>query len=134
VLINKRMRRRFSLQIFSLILAVIAWFYIRNTIHGGPISYKDVDGVEIQLMGESPVLGKGVFLVEMENQTIDIRVKGPEQEVENLTKLDITAYVSISGLRPGRSYSPVVKFILPGTIKTVGAPPLLRVDIKEKVL
>lgn len=129
--------KNIALKIFSLFLAIVVWFYINNELQkntGGPPAYKDLKAVEIKLMGDALTLGKNVFIAELENKTIDIRLKGPEQELEKLTALDTIAYVNISGLKSGKVYSPVVNFILPPNIKLVGSSPVVRVEIKEKTL
>ncbi len=131
---SKNLRQKFGLHFFSLILAVFSWIYIHDIVQGGLQAYKDLRGVQIKLMGEALFLGTNVFTVDMEKHTISLRVKGPEREIEKLTKEDVVAYVDISGLRPGRTYSPVVNFILPPGIEMVGVPPLVRVEIKEKNL
>jgi YbbR-like protein. len=129
--------KRFGLKIFSLLTAVAVWFYIHGVVQqdiGGPPAYKDIKNIEIRLMGEQVLLGKNVFKVDLERNTVDVRVKGPEKEIEKITSADVIAYVDISGLKSGRTYSPVVNFILPPAIEIVGAPRLVRVDIKETSL
>ena len=126
-----------GLKIFGLVLAIAIWVYINTivqTMGGGPLAYKDIKAVEIRLMGEPLFLGKNVFVVELGRTTVDIRIRGPEQEIEKLTPVDITAYVDVSGLKSGKTYSPVVKFVLPSDVELVGAPPLIRVEIKDRNL
>lgn len=130
--LGKKAYRNFGLKIFSLFLAIVVWLYISAVVRGGPQAYKDLKDIEIQLMGEQLFLGKNIVVVELKPSTIDIRIKGPSRVIDKLTRMDVVAYVNISGLRPGRSYSPVVKFILPPDIEIVGAPPLVRVEIKDK--
>jgi len=132
VKLEKIRYRNFGLQVFSLLLAVVVWFYINTAIGGGPRAYKDIKDVEIQIMGEQLSLGKNLFVVELERNTIDVRISGPSVLIDKLTRNDITAYVNVSGLKPGRTYSPVVSFILPPNVEIVGAPPLVRVEIKDK--
>ena len=103
-------------------------------ISGGPVAYKDMHQVEILLMGEQMVIGENVFSVELEKKFVDIRVKGPEPEIVQITPLDIVAYVNVAGLKSGKTYSPVVSFILPPRIKVIGAPELVRVSINDKTL
>ena len=122
------------MRVFSLILAIVVWFYINAVVRGGPQAYKDLKDVEIQLMGDQLFLGKNVVVVELDSRTIDLRVKGPSKVIEQLTRMDVIAYVNISGLRPGKTYSPVVNFILPPNIEIIGAPALVRVEIKDKNL
>ena len=131
---DKIAHKKTGTKIGSLILAIVVWFYINGVVRGGPQAYKDLKEVEIQLMGEQFFLGKNVVVVELERRTIDLRVKGPSKIVEQLTRMDVIAYVNISGLRPGRTYSPVVSFILPPNIEIIGAPSLIRVEIKDKNL
>ncbi|MCG2712115.1 MAG: hypothetical protein L6416_07325 [Candidatus Omnitrophica bacterium] len=131
---EKMSHKKLGMRISSLILAIVVWFYINSVLRGGPQAYKDLKDVEIQLMGEQLFLGKNVVVVDLERRTIDLRVKGPSKVIEQLTRMDVTAYVNISGLRPGRTYSPVVNFILPPNIEIIGAPTLVRVEIKDKNL
>ncbi len=131
---EKMSNKKNGMRIFSLILAVVVWFYINAVVRGGPQAYKDLKNVEIQLMGDQLFLGKNVVVVELDRRTIDLRVKGPSKVIEQLTRMDVIAYVNISGLRPGRTYSPVVNFILPPNIEIIGAPALVRVEIKDKNL
>jgi len=134
---NKADYKCLGFKITSLLLAVGVWFYIHGIVEnmgGGPVAYKDLKTVEIKMMGEPLVLGKNLFSVDLGQSAVDIRIKGPEKEIEKITPLDITAYVDISGLRPGRTYSPVINFITPANVELVGAPALVRVEIKEKHL
>lgn len=131
---EKISHKKSGMRIFSLILAIVVWFYINAVVRGGPQAYKDLKDVEIQVMGEQLVLGKNVVVVELDSRTMDLRVKGPSKVIEQLTRSDVTPYVNISGLRPGRTYSPVVNFILPPNIEIIGAPALVRVEIKDKNL
>ena len=131
---DKKAHKKLGMRIFSLILAIVVWFYINAVVRGGPQAYKDLKDVEIQLLGEQLFLGKNVVEVELERRTIDLRVKGPSKVIEQLTRMDVIAYVNIGGLRPGRTYSPVVNFILPPNIEIIGAPALVRVEIKDKNL
>ncbi len=130
--LSKGNKKNVGMKIFSLFLAIVVWFYIHTILSGGPPAYKDLKGVEVNLMGESLFLGKNVFTIDVDRSAVDVRVKGPALEIEKLTRMDITAYVNISGLRSGREYSPVVNFILPQNVEVVGAPPLIRVEIKDK--
>ncbi|MBU4304116.1 MAG: hypothetical protein KJ893_00595 [Candidatus Omnitrophica bacterium] len=135
--LNKAAYKRLGFKITSLLLAVGVWLYIHGIVEnmdGSPLAYKDLKSVEIKLMGEPLVLGKNLFSVDLGQSAVDIRIKGPEKEIEKITPLDITAYVDISGLRPGRTYSPVINFITPDNVELVGAPALVRVEIKEKHL
>ncbi|MCP4650557.1 MAG: hypothetical protein GY853_10820 [PVC group bacterium] len=130
----KKSHRAIWLKIFSLLLAIVIWIYINGIVQrisGGPIAYKDLEEVAILVMGEPVVLGKNVVSVELEKNFIDLRVKGPEQEIEQLTQMDVTAYVNVTGLKSGKTYSPVVKFVMPSNMSIVGASPLIRVEIKE---
>jgi YbbR domain-containing protein len=129
---NKGKGEKIGMKIFSLFLAIVVWLYIHAILSGGPSAYKDLKGVEVKLMGEPLFLGKNVFTVDLDRSSVDLRIKGPAQEVEKLTRMDIIAYVNVSGLRSGREYSPVVNFILPQNVEVVGAHPLIRVEIKEK--
>ena len=131
---EKISHKKSGMKIFSLILAIVVWFYINAVVRGGPQAYKDLKDVEIQIMGEQLFLGKNVVEVELERRTIDLRVKGPSKVIDQLTRRDVTAYVNISGLRSGRTYSPVVNFVLPPRIEIIGAPALVRVEIKDKNL
>lgn len=129
--------KNFGVKALSLLFAITLWFYLNHLLEknsGGPAAYKDIKAIEVKLMGEPSFLGKNLFLVEMENKIVDLRVKGPQQEIERLTRSDITAYVDLSNLNPGKTYSPVVKFILPEGIEMVGASPVLRVEIKDRTL
>ena len=131
---GKTFRKKLGLHFFSLVLAIFSWIYIHDVVHGGLPAYKDLKQVPIRLMGEAQFLGTNVFTVDMEKHTVDLRVTGPERAIDKLTKEDVVAYVDITGLRPGRTYSPVVNLILPSGIEIVGAQPLVRVEIKEKIL
>ncbi len=131
---EKISHKKSGMIIVSLILAIVIWFYINAVLRGGPQAYKDLKDVEIQIMGEQLFLGKNVVLVELDSRTIDVRVKGPSKVIEQLTRSDVIAYVNISGLRSGRTYSPVVNFVLPPNIEIIGAPALVRVEIKDKNL
>ncbi|RKY36350.1 MAG: hypothetical protein DRP78_03855 [Candidatus Omnitrophota bacterium] len=132
---NQIIRKNISIKIFSLFLAVVAWIYINNTVReikGGPVAYKDIEDVKLLVMGDCAAFGKNMFSVDIDSDTVDLRVKGPQRQIEKLTRWDIVAYVNVFGLKSGKAYSPVVNCILPPDIEIAGALPLARVEIKDK--
>jgi len=131
VKLSKTAYKNLGLKIFSLFLTIIIWLFVNGIVRGGPTAYKDIKNIEVRLMGEPLFLGKNVFSVDVERRIIDLRVKGPIQEIDKITRMDVIAYVDVSNLRPGRTYSPVINVILPENIEIVGAPPLVRVEIKD---
>ncbi len=135
--LNRNTYQVLGLQIFSLFLAIVVWFYIHGivkNIGGGPLLYKDIKNIDIKIMGEPFFLGKNFFTVELERSTVDIRIKGQNKYITKITPIDIVAYVDVSKLRLGRVYSPVVNLILPQNVELVGAAPIVRIEIKDKNL
>ncbi len=128
-------RQKPLLKLFSLVLAIVLWVFIRAEVQrssSGPTAYKELKNVEVKLLGQPVPLGKNLYEVELTNRTVNVRIRGPEKEIERITASDVTAFVDISGLQPGRTYSPPVRFIMPPNIEMIGAPPMVRVEIKDK--
>ncbi len=135
--LNKNTYRALGLQIFSLFLAIVVWFYIHGIVKNtgdDPLLYKDLKNIDIKIMGEPFSLGKNFFTVELEHSTVDIRIRGQNKYIAKITPMDIVAYVDVSKLRPGRVYSPVVNLILPQHLELVGVAPIIRIEIKDKNL
>jgi hypothetical protein len=129
--------RRLGLQIFSLGLAITVWFFLHGVVtekSGVPTALKTLNSVDVRLMGEPLVLGRNMVAIELEPRAIDIRVRGPENVIIPLSAADILAYIDVTGLTPGKMYSPVVRLVLPLNVELVGAVPLVRVEIKERHL
>jgi hypothetical protein len=125
--------RRIGFPIFSLIVAVTVWGFLHGVVtekSSAPMALKTLGGVDVKLMGDPLVLGRNVVFVEVEHRGIDIRVRGPEHLIAPLSAADILAYIDVTGLSPGKQYSPVVQLVLPAGIELVGALPLVRVEIK----
>lgn len=129
--------RRLGLQIFSLGLAITVWFFLHGVVtekSGVPTALKTLSNIDVRLMGEPLVLGRNIVSIELEPRAIDLRVRGPENFIIPLSAADILAYIDVTGLTPGKMYSPVVQVKLPEGVDLVGALPLVRVEIKERHL
>ncbi|MCM8813626.1 MAG: CdaR family protein [Candidatus Omnitrophica bacterium] len=121
------------LKLLSLLLSVVLWFYVTTDLRKSrqDIAYREIKNIQVSIMGDELLLGKNLVSVELEQSTVDVRVRGVEQELARLSAADVTAYVDVRGFRPGKTYNLVVRVVLPENILLVGAAPRVRVLIKD---
>ena len=92
-------------KIFSLILAILLWFFIITEID--PVITKDFTNVEVELRNQSTMREAGMELLKNEVYTTNIVISGNRSAIIGLKEEDISAYVDLGEVQPGSQRLPI---------------------------
>ena len=87
---------------------------------------KNFNNVPVKPLG----LPKGGAYIELENETIDIDLKGPASELERLSKEGLFVYVDVTELDKG-SHEIAAELILPDAVSLKGEAPLVKLEVRK---
>lgn len=71
------------------------------------------------------------YLIKMQDEFAEVRVKGPKLLLDKLNADDIILYIDATALKPPGPYKQPIKSILPKNIELVDKLPEVHVDIRE---
>lgn len=92
-------------KIFSLIIAILLWYFIITEID--PVIKKDFQNVEVELRNQSVMREAGLELVKPEDYTTSLTVSGKRSSILGLKEEDISAYVDLGEVQPGSQRLPI---------------------------
>ncbi|MFR9297189.1 MAG: YbbR-like domain-containing protein, partial [Aedoeadaptatus pacaensis] len=92
-------------KIFSLILAILLWFFIITEID--PVITKDFTNVEVELRTQSTMREAGMELLKNDVYTTNIVISGNRSAIIGLKEEDISAYVDLGEVQPGSQRLPI---------------------------
>ena len=92
-------------KIFSLVLAILLWFFIITEID--PVITKDFTNVEVELRNQSTMREAGMELLQNDDYTTNIVVSGNRSAIVGLKEEDISAYVDLGEVQPGSQRLPI---------------------------
>ncbi|MDY3119261.1 MAG: CdaR family protein [Peptoniphilus sp.] len=92
-------------KIFSLILAILLWFFIITEID--PVITKDFTNVDVELRNQSAMREAGLELLKSDAYTTSIVVSGNRSAIVGLKEEDISAYVDLAEVQPGSQRLPI---------------------------
>lgn len=92
-------------KIFSLILAILLWFFIITEID--PVITKDFTNVEVELRNQSTMREAGMELLKNDVYTTNIVISGNRSAIIGLKEEDISAYVDLGEVQPGSQRLPI---------------------------
>lgn len=95
-------RANFSLAIYAIIIAVLAWFIISMTLYPSvPLTINNV-GVTLDISGTSAG-ESGLSVISCDVESVDIQIKGSRTQVGNLNSDSFVAYIDTSNIStPGK--------------------------------
>lgn len=89
------------LKTLSLLVALLLWFYVMD--EQNPDSEKTFYGLEVQMRNLSDLNEAGLVIIEGNNPTVDIKVRGKRSDMTGLKKNSITVAVDLSSVNvPGQ--------------------------------
>ena len=89
------------LKTLSLLVALLLWFYVMD--EQNPDSEKTFYGLEVQMRNLSDLNEAGLVIIEGNNPTVDIKVRGKRSDMTGLKKNNITVAVDLSSVNvPGQ--------------------------------
>ncbi len=99
----KFFKKNGALKLFSVLLAVLMWIYVVQIEN--PQFEVTVPGVSIRLVNEAQLEAKGLVIVEQNETTMNLRLKGERQSVIGLKAEDIGATVDVGNIQQVGSFS-----------------------------
>lgn len=92
-------------KIFSLVIAILLWFFIITEID--PTIKKDFTNVQVELRNQSSMREAGLELLKHDDYTTNIVVSGKRSAILGLKEEDISAYVDLEDVQPGTQRLPI---------------------------
>ncbi|TVM01011.1 MAG: hypothetical protein CV087_12070 [Candidatus Brocadia sp. WS118] len=71
------------------------------------------------------------YLIKLQDEFAEVKVKGPKLLLDKLNTDDITLYIDVTSLKPPGPYKQPIKSILPKNIELVDRLPEVHLDIRE---
>lgn len=127
------LNREFVLNLFSFVLAIVLWFFLRVSTDRDVVSQLAILSLEIPI--ETKGLDKGLMVYDQDYKTVKVTVKGDENIVDSLEPGLVKAHVSLSGLVG--SQNPKVMVTTPRQIEVLSVKPEsigLSVDWVDKMM
>ena len=94
---------------FSILLAILLWFYVRQV--QDPVMGGTVWNVPVELTGESVLASRGLAVAEISDMTVDLKINAPTSVLQNLSRKNVTATLDVSKCVAGENtlyYTPKV--------------------------
>lgn len=92
-------------KIFSLVIAILLWFFIITEID--PTIKKDFTNVQVELRNQSTMREAGLELLKHDDYTTNIVISGKRSAILGLKEEDISAYVDLEDVQPGSQRLPI---------------------------
>lgn len=117
--------KNISLKIFSVIVAVILWFVVMNIQN--PVTTKRISNIPVQIKNLDYITSKGLYIGNLDNNTISLNVRGPILDLQALSRQNIRAEVNLEDqeLQRGKVRVPV---------KISGLGPGIEAEVVELIL
>lgn len=110
----KFFQRNLVIKILSLLSALLLWFYVTNEQAPAEVATRTVR-LEVSNL-------RSDFTVVEKPETVQVKIQGPKNTLDNLNNKDISAYVDLTNARPGNN-DVAVKVKVPGSVRSLGAIP-----------
>lgn len=92
-------------KVFSLVIAILLWYFIITEID--PTIKKDFANVQVELRNQSTMREAGLELLKHDDYTTSIVISGKRSAILGLKEEDISAYVDLEDIQPGSQRLPI---------------------------
>ena len=117
---NKEKKNNLTLKIFALIMAIVMWSYVMS--EENPSITDEIKNIEVTLTNVATLERQNLVVLEPSKPTVNVRVSGKRNDLNKITRKDITARVDLSGYQEGNRKVPVY-IDVPEGIKVVDYSP-----------
>lgn len=135
---KKKKLSNHSLFWFSVVAAVVIWFFVGTIINPSDTRY--ISGIPVQISDSSVLNALGLSVVEGSDQTVSVQVSGPKLAISTLTASDFTALPRYSAISSPGVYTLSIDVTLASNVSGVNienfspqtvSVRLARIDEKE---
>lgn len=122
-----------GLKIFSVVIAICLWFYVVQVQN--PETTRTVKNVPVVFTQSALLEERNLILLNTEEYTIDVEIRGPRKNVMNVNKQNLTVLADVGGIVTTGSQVVVTNIVLPyANLEIVGKnPSALAVDVDDLV-
>ncbi|HBH12889.1 MAG TPA: hypothetical protein DDX29_07225 [Clostridiales bacterium] len=93
------------IQILCVVAAMITWLFVVNEVN--PISGKDVASIPIIVRNSEALEEMGLVVAGIDISEIRVTIEGYRNDILNITRNDINAYIDVQGYKEGLNKIPV---------------------------
>ncbi|MBN2287495.1 MAG: hypothetical protein JXQ26_03800 [Tissierellales bacterium] len=93
------------IQVFCIVAALITWLFVVNEVN--PVIIKDVASIPVVLRNEESLESVGLVVAGIDISEIRVQIEGYRNDILNINKNDITAYIDVTGYKEGLNKIPV---------------------------
>lgn len=88
--IKKSLRKNLALAIYSVIIAILAWFFISMTVY--PSIPKTINNIPVELdISGTAAYENGLSLISCDIESVDVQIRGNRAQIGNLTEANLKA-------------------------------------------
>lgn len=109
--LNKNVLSDRALKIISLIIAIVLWLYVAQV--QSPDIERTVKGVPIVFTQKNALEEKNLILLNDNEHTIDVKIKGRRQNAFNVTPENLTVVADVSDISATGEYTVPTSVVLP---------------------
>ncbi len=93
------------IQVFCVIAALATWFFVVNEVN--PISSRDITSVPLVISNADALADSGYVVAGKDVSEIRVTIEGYRNEILNITRNDIGAYIDVQGYSEGLNRIPI---------------------------
>ena len=110
------LRNKKILMLISLLVAIGVWIYVMGNVD--PVVRERIDGVQIELQGESTLTQAGLNATLKAPKRVSVSIEGKRSQVNKVKKKGVEAFVDVSTCDYGRNEGKII-IALPDTVTGV---------------
>ena len=110
------LRNKKILMLISLLVAIGVWIYVMGNVD--PVVRERIDGVQIELQGESTLTQAGLKATLKAPKRVSVSIEGKRSQVNKVKKKVVEAFVDVSTCDYGRNEGKII-IALPETVTGV---------------
>ena len=110
------LRNKKILMLISLLVAIGVWIYVMGNVD--PVVRERIDGVQIELQGESTLTQAGLKATLKAPKRVSVSIEGKRSQVNKVKKKGVEAFVDVSTCDYGRNEGKII-IALPVTVTGV---------------
>jgi len=119
------------IQVFCIVAALITWLFVVNEVN--PVIIKDVASIPVVLRNEESLESVGLVVAGIDISEIRVQIEGYRNDILNINKNDITAYIDVTGYKEGLNKIPVEIELPAGFNLTDYSPKQILCDLESPV-
>lgn len=117
------LKKKIHVKIICLILSILAWFFVMDSLDK-PVTNTFVN-MPVEILGVEQIENQNLIIGEIENETVDVSLSGPWRKIMSLSEKDITLTAALTSTIKGTVAIPIEVRLSDSTVS---------VDISQKIM